>query len=319
MSAPAYSTLVVDFLNKMDDMTSSFLVENYQALAHYMATPIALLSTLYLIITGYLVLSGTTKMSTKSFLNLAITIGFVNMFALNWLYFSDYFVALFMTTASEISSVGANSHLFQFPHLSSSGTGINDALQTVLSESVDVGIKAMQQGSYRNWMPILVGFNFIGGGTLIVAFAAIELSMIKFFICLLLSTGPLFIALYLFEQTKSAFKVWLSLLAGFSFALIFAGITIGMSMHWMHWVVGGLHADEALDIKVYTLAPLFFVEVLALVILWLVIPMAKQIGGAVGGSHVGDAIGGMAKAVNPATSLAKGAALKLHTKLRAKN
>ena len=319
MSAPTYDTLVVDFLNKMDEMTSSFLVENYQALAIYMATPIALLSTLYLVITGYLVLMGTIQMSTKSFMKMAITIGLVNMFALNWLYFSDYFVALFLTVASEISSVGANSHLFQVPHLSGTGTGINDALQTVLIESVEVGIKAMGHGGYTNWMPLLIGLNFIGGGTAIVALAAIELSMIKFFICLLLSTGPLFIALFMFEQTKSAFKVWVSILAGFSFALIFLGITLGMSMHWMHWVVGGLNAEGPLDLKVYTLVPLYLVEILALVVLFAVIPLAKQIGGSVGGgSHLGDAIGSVAKAAAPAPAVnaAKGAANTLRNKLR---
>ena len=315
MSAPNYTTLVVDFLNQMDAMTSSFLVENYQALALYMATPIALLSTLYLIMTGYLVLMGTVGMSTKSFMKMAITIGLVNMFALNWLYFSDYFVALFLTVASEISSVGANSHLFQFPHLSSTGTGINDALQSVLIESVEVGVQAMKHGSYINWMPLFIGMNFIGGGTLIVALAAIELSMIKFFICLLLSTGPLFIALMLFEQTKSAFKVWLSILAGFSFALIFLGVTLGMSMHWMHWVVGGLHAEVQLDLKIYTLVPLYLVEVLALVVLIGVIPLAKQIGGSVGGSHSGEALSAVGKAATPATAAAKGAMNTLRNKL----
>ena len=319
MSAPVYNTLVVDFLDKMDEMTHSFLTENYQALATYMATPIALLSTLYIVIMGYLVLMGTIEMSTKSFMKLAITIGLVNMFALNWLYFSDYFVALFLTTASEISSVGANSHLFQFPHLSGTGTGINDALQTVLIESVEVGVNVMGHGGYTNWMPLFIGLNFLGGGTAIVALAAIELSMIKFFICLLLSTGPLFIAFYLFELTKSIFKSWVSVLAGFSFALIFLGITLGMSMHWMHWVVGGLHADAEFDLKIYTLVPLYLVEILSLVVLIGVIPLAKQIGGAVGGgSHIGDAIGGIAKAANPAVHAAKGAATKLRHQLHKK-
>ena len=316
MAGLSYTTVIVDFLNQMDAMTSSFLVENYQALAVYMATPIALLSTLYLVITGYLVLMGTVSMSTKSFMKMVITIGSVNMFALNWLLFSDYFVALFLTVASEISSVGANSHLFQFPHLSSTGTGINDALQSVLIESVEVGVQAMQQGGYTTWMPLFIGMNFMGGATVIVALAAIELSMIKFFICLLLSTAPLFITLLLFEQTKSAFKVWISILSGFSFALIFLGVTLGMSMHWMHWVVGGLHADAQLDLKIYTLVPLYLVEILALVVLIGVIPLAKQIGGSVGGgSHTGNVLDSIGKAAKPASSVAKGATNTIRNKL----
>lgn len=304
---PVYNTLVVDFLRKIDEMTLSFLAENYQALAHYMATPIALLCTLYLVITGYLVLTGKITMSTESFLKMAFTIGGVNLFALNWLIFSDYFVALFLNTASELASVGTNSHLFQFPHLAGTGTGINDALQTVLIESVEVGVKAMSQGGYTNWMPLLIGLNFMGGGTVIVALAAIETSIIKFFICLLLSTAPLFIALYLTEITKPSFRVWLSLLAGFSFALIFSGFIIGMAMYWMHWVVGGLHANDDLELKVFTLVPLFFVEILSLLAFWLVIPLAKQIGGAaMGGAHSGDVINSSVNAVKRGASIVSG-------------
>ena len=93
-----------------------------------------------------------------------------------------------------------------------------------------------------------------------------------------------------------------------------------MSMHWMHWVVGGLHAEEQLDLKIYTLVPLYLVEILALVVLVGVIPLAKQIGGAVGGgSHLGDAISGVARAANPALNAAKGAATKIRHQLHKKN
>ena len=308
MTAPIYTTLVADFLNKMDQMTNSFLVDNYQVLATYMATPIALMSTLYIVLMGYLVLTGKVKLSNQAFLKLALTIGFVNMFALNWLYFSDYFVGLFLKGASEISSLGANSHFFQFAHSVSTGSGINDALQTVLTECVDVGIKIMGHGGYTNWMPLFIGFNFIGGGAAIVALALIEVSMIKFFICLLLSIAPLFIAFYLFDETKSFYKTWLSVITGFSFALIFSGMTIGMAMNWMHWVVGGLHEGDQFDLKLYTLVPLFFVELLALVVFFAVIPLAKQIGGAVGGgSHTGGAIDAGASVAKATSGAAKGA------------
>ena len=309
MTAPLYTTVVVDLLSQMDAMTRSFLVENYQALASYMAAPIAAASTLYLVINGYLVLMGKVSISSKAFFKMAATIGLVSMFALNWLYFSNVFVALFQTAASEISSIGVNYHLFQFPLLSHTGTGINDALQTVLIESVEVGINAMMHGGYTNWMPLLIGLNFMGGGTFIVAIAMIETSMIKFFISLLLSTGPLFIGLAIFDETKPAFKVWVSLLSGFAFALIFSGFAIGMSMHWMHWVVGALHSTDKLELKLFTIVPLFIVEVLAVVVLFGVIPLAKQIGGAAaGGSHTGDALAGhqgVSKAVHKGMSGAK--------------
>jgi type IV secretory pathway VirB6-like protein len=295
MTMPSYTTVVVDLLNQTDAMTSEFLVDNYQAMASYMAAPLGVACTLYIVLTGYLVLTGYSNIGMKEFSKIAFTIGFVYTFALNWLMYSDYFVALFQTAASEISSIGVNKGLFKIPLLSSTGATINDTLQTVLIESVDVGVQAMKQGSYRNWMPLLVGLNFIGGGTFIVALATIEVAMLKFFSSLLLSTGPLFIGLALFEQTKGAFKAWLSLLTGFAFALIFAGLAVGMSMKWMHWVVGSVSPEEALTLKWHTIVPLVFVEILALVVLVGVVPLAKSIGGAVGGSHVGDAVGAVAK------------------------
>lgn len=307
MAVIPYDTLVGDFSSKMDDMTQTFLSDNYHILASYMATPIALMSTLYLVIMGYLVLMGTVKMDTRAFLKMAFTIGFVNLFALNWLYFSDFFVGLFLTAASEISSLGSNSHFFQFPHLSSTGSGINDGMQTVLTESVHVGMKIMGHGGYTNWLPLSIGLFFILCGATIVALALIEVSMIKFFICLLLSTAPLFISFYLFEETKSAFKTWLSLLAGFSFALIFVGMTIGMAMNWMHWVVGDLYQTEVFDLRFYTTVPLIFVSILALIILFSVVPLAKQIGGAMGsGSHTGGVIGTMSSIAQKSILASKG-------------
>lgn len=296
MTIPVYTTLISDFLNKMDDMTQSFLADNYQALANYMAVPLTLMGVLLIVITGYLILMGKTTLSGESFLKMALTVGGVNLFALNWLYFSDYFVALFLKAASEISSIGST-YFFQFAHLVSTGSGINDALQTVLTESVDVGVKIMGHGGYTNWMPLLIGLIYMVGGTLIVALGIIEVSMIKFFICLLLSTAPLFIALYLFEQTRAAYTTWLGLVSGFSFALIFSGMTIGMAMNWMHWVVGGIHQNEEFDLKIYTIVPLIVVVILSLIIFYAVIPLAKNIGGAVGGgSHTGDVLDAHKKA-----------------------
>lgn len=283
MTIPIYTSLVGEFLSKMDAMTLAFLADNYQSLATYMATPVALMSTLYIVLMGYFILAGTIKTSTSAFLKMALTIGFVNMFALNWLYFSDFFVGIFLTATSEIGNVIANSHFFQFPHIVSTGSGINDALQTVLTECVDVGVKIMGYGGYTNWMPLLIGIIFMVGGALIVALALIEISVVKFFICLLLSSAPLFIAFALFDATKPAFKTWLSLIAGFSFALIFTGMSIGMAMHWMHWSVGGLYETGEFNLKSYSSIPLIFSIILSAGALIAVIPLARQLGSGIGG------------------------------------
>lgn len=304
MSAPYYTTLVAEFMNKMDAMTTSFLSTNYQALATYMAAPIAALSTLYIIIQGYLINAGVVQTNTNTFLKMAFTIGFINLFALNWLYFNDYFVGLFLHCASSISHVVATSS-FHVPLAFDSGAGANDALQTVLTESVNTGVEIMKQGSYRNWAPLFIGWNFMLGGTVVVGFALIEMALIKFCLCMLLSMAPLFIAFCFFEQTKSFFKAWIGFLSGFSFALIFSGLMVGMAMNWMHWVVGtGQGVDE---LKVATLVPLALVVLLSLFLLFIVIPIAKHIGGASGGAHTGDALKQGKSLASKATQGAKGA------------
>ncbi|MGC1183146.1 type IV secretion system protein [Legionella sp.] len=306
MSAPYYTTLVAEFMNKMDAMTTSFLTTNYQALATYMAAPIAALSTLYIIIQGYLINAGVVQTNTNSFLKMAFTIGLINMFALNWLYFSDYFVGLFLHCASSISHVVATSS-FHVPPAFDSGSGVNDALQTVLTESVNTGVEIMKQGSYRNWAPLFIGWNFILGGTAVVGFALIEVALIKFCLCMLLSMGPLFIAFCFFEQTKGFYKAWIGFLSGFSFALIFSGLMVGMAMNWMHWVVGSGQGTDAIDLKIATLVPLAFVVLLSFFLLFIVIPIAKHIGGASGGAHTGDALKQSKSLANKTVQGAKGA------------
>lgn len=308
---PSYNTLVSEFLNKSDEMTLTFLSENFHNLANYMAMPLSLMSILYVVILGYLILFGKVQVSSQAFIKLALSIGGVNVFALSWLYFNDFFVALFLNVASDISSVGANSHYFDFTHLVNTGSGVNDALQTVLTESVEVGVNIMKHVRITNWLPILVGLNFVGGGTTVVALGLIEISMIKFFICLLLSTAPLFIPLYLFEETRQMYKSWLGLLAGFSFALVFSGLTIGMAMSWMHWVIAPLHQSDQFDLRAPIIVPLFVVEILAILVFIAVIPLAKSIGGAVGGG--GSHTDGVLSAGQSLAKKAFGAANKAHS------
>lgn len=298
---PSFKTIIVDLLMQTDAMTKKFLVNNFNVLADYMAAPLAAASILYIVLTGYFILSGYLTMSAKEYIKVVVTIGLVYMFGLNYMWFSSVFVALFQDAVSHLSTVGIDA--FTLPHLTSA-SGINDALQSVLIEAVEVGGKISDQGSFRNLPPYLVAIYFIYGCTAVVSIAMIEIICFKFFTSLLLAAGPLFISFYLFNATREFFKRWLSLLSGFAFALIFSGFAIGMSLNWMHWVIGDLYinvkANKLGEINWYTPIPLVLVELLSIVVLIGVIPLAKQIG------NSSSAIGGFAKAASKVANTAYG-------------
>lgn len=284
MEIPSYTTFILNLINKIDTATQSFIALGFQNLANYLQTPIALASTLLIILIGYGILQGFVQMSFKTFNKLALTIGGVYLLGFSWAYFNSYFIALFLDSANEIAAVLIQGQSFHFPILPGTGTGVNAALQTVLIEAVKVGGWVMAKAGFTDLLPYFIGLNFMLCGTLVVALATVEVIVVKLYLAMLLAVAPFFISTLILPQTKGLFDGWLSQLKGFAIALILLGIAVGLCMYLMHWVVGGYFLEKAVNVKLYSVVPLFIASVLCLLLLIGIIPIAKQIGGTHGGS-----------------------------------
>jgi|GEM_PF-5647871 len=297
MEIPTYSTVIISLIAKIDAVTQRFIASGFQSLGDYLEKPAALAATLMIILVGYGILHGFIDMSLKTFNRLALTIGGVYVLAFSWVQFNTYFITLFLHAANEIAGVMVQGKLFNFPFLPNTGSGLNAALQTVLIESVKVGGWVMSKGGFTDWIPYFIGLLFMIGGSVVVAIAAIEIIVVKLYLAMLMAVAPFFLCCLMFPQTKGLFDGWLTQLKGFSIALILLGVGVGLCMYLMHWMVGGYYAQHAIGIKIYSVVPLIIASLLCIILLIGIIPIAKQIGGAHGGSGwsaVGGAIGGLA-------------------------
>lgn len=320
-------TKFVDLIiDKTDVMTAYFIKHAYGILSTMLLPPLGAAAGLYIVLTGYLMLMGFISMSTKEFVKIIFTIGLVFTFIGAWTNYDYYFVELFQKGANELQKVGMNAGLFQIPGADKSLYG---SLQAVLNEFIYLGCIVWNQAGTFNFIgPLIIALVYIVGAAVIVGIAVLEIIMAKFFICILLATGPLFIGFAIFPETRGVFKAWLSALSSYAIALILIGFAVGMSMYFMHWVVEDifnnkeivkslatntqLGKDALAYLKNYTdsahLAPLIIVQIISAVILTGVIPLAKQIGGAIGGGGVNTG-GGMTKSLAAAAQIATTAAL----------
>lgn len=300
MDMPNYSTMILTLISKIDAVTQSFIATGFQSLADYLERPAALAATLAIVLVGYGILHGFVDMSIKTFNRLALTIGGVYVLAFSWVEFNAYFISLFLYAANEIAGIMVQGKLFSFPFLPGTGSGLTAALQTVLIESVKVGGWVMSKGGFTDFLPYVIGFWFMMSGTIVAGLAVVELIVVKLYLAMLLAVAPFFICCLMFPQTKAQFDGWLAQIKGFSIALILLGVGVGLSMYLMHWVVGGYYVQQAVGIKIYSIVPLTIASALSMILLIGIIPIAKQIGGAHGGSGwaaVGGALGSMAGTV----------------------
>lgn len=297
METPVYSTFIISLISKIDLVTQHFIATGFNSLGNYLQVPIATACTLLIILIGFGIMHGFVDMSVKTFSKIAYTIGGVNLFAFSWTWFNTYFIGLFLNVANEVSGFLIQGDTFHIPLLPGTGSGLTGALQTVLIESVKVGGWVMAQGGFTDWLPYFIGLTFMLSGTIVVGLAVVEVIVVKLYLAMLLAAAPFFICCYLFPQTKGIFDGWLNQLKGFAIALILVGIGVGLCMFLMHWVVGGYFLQEAVNVKLYSIVPLTIADTLCVILLIGVIPIAKQIGGANGGSGfsaVGGVVGSMA-------------------------
>ncbi|MFO9067160.1 type IV secretion system protein [Legionella pneumophila serogroup 1] len=297
MDIPSYTTFIISLNTKIDFATKSFIAHGYEILANYLKVPVASMCILLLVLTGYGMMYGFVELSRKTFMKIAFTIGAVYTLAFGWANFNAYFIGLFLDTANEISGILVQGKTFHFPFLHGTGSGLNAALQTVLIEAVKVGGWVMSKGGFTDWLPFFIGLCFMTGGTLVVGLATVEVIVVKLYLAMLLAVGPFFLACLIFPQTKHLFDGWLTQLKGFALALILLGVSVGLCMYLMHWVVGGFFVQKAIGVKLYSVVPVGIASILCLILLLGIIPIAKQIAGTMGGSGwsaVGGAVGGMA-------------------------
>lgn len=308
MAATTYADILLTTQSEIDRITQSFTFNGYNALASYLSVPLGLACVLYIVLTGYAMMFGFIKMPAAAFRKMLLRIGLTYTFAMNWGFFVEFFVNLFIDSASALGAVMMQANPFAVPI--TTGSGVNGGLQSVLIEIIRVGQWVFDKATFRHWAPAFTGILIDLAGVIVVGIAFFELVIAKLMLSFLLSLAPLFFLFTLFDGTKTFFDRWLGTLVGFSLVLIFVSAVVGLCMHLLHMTIIPHYLAQGETVTFSDWIPIVLVAALSLMALLEVTCIAKSIGSSCSTGHgsamVGGFLGGALGASQSGKSLGSG-------------
>jgi hypothetical protein len=219
--------MIVDLLNKVDEIANGFVINGYQNLANHYAPDIYALAILSLIVFGYAVATGWISLSLAEVTKRILLIGMVLEFALNWGTFSKYVYDLFTQAPNDLSDTLINA----IPHTAIIAKGVNGALQQAFFDGVGYGVAIMDQATALHWSPFFCGSAIILLVNLLTGIALIEIIGAKLGLSIFLVLAPVVIPTLLFKALKEMlFDGWVKHLITCAFIPIFVTTALALSL-----------------------------------------------------------------------------------------
>lgn len=221
--------MIVDLLNKVDEISSGFVIHGYQSLANHYAPDIYALVILSLMVFGYSVATGWISLSLPEVSKRILLVGFVLEFALNWGTFSTYVYDFFTQAPNELTDKLIQS----MPHSIVIAHGVNGALQQAFYDGIGYGVAIMDQATALHWTPFFCGCAVILLANLLTGIALIEIVSAKLGLSIFLVLAPVIIPTLLFKALKEMlFEGWIKHLITCAFVPIFVttALALGLSL-----------------------------------------------------------------------------------------
>lgn len=222
-------------LTVTDEVAADFVNRVFGPIASAVSTPLWAAVTLFVVLYGYLVMSGQIQQLYLTAFRNIFVIGFVTYTALNW----DWFRYLYDL-------------ITQSPDMFSGTMSLGHDGKQVLDELYDRGMEtAFSIWDRSGWNLVMWGLGAIVfvATLLLTACAVFLLLLAKLLVAVTLALGPIFIAFYLFPETRQWFKNWIgSLVTLVIFQLVIYGaLGLGYAIYQAVVPEGDLYTANALD------------------------------------------------------------------------
>lgn len=212
MSSPIPIHIFEDWFEYADAVTATYITDGAAAVAGSFQSTTNQLLLIYVALWGFSILRGLVSEPIMDGVFRIIKISAISTFATNSaLYGSDISDFLY-NWPSALSGVVSNSPI----------TNTTQILDNILCSGLDLAVKAWQTASLTNLGGYFVSIILFTMTCVITALSAAIIISSKFGLALLLSIGPIFILMMLFDATKKFFDMWLGvvLTAGFTITLV---------------------------------------------------------------------------------------------------
>ncbi len=177
--------------------------------------------TLFITITGVLFLMGTLEITQAELIQRVIKVAIIATLIdpnISWNFFNEYVLIWFYEGVQYIINI--------LKAASTTGPGSTNLIVFLTSDQIMIKLSSLLFSTPTGWFYILVYFVMLFFILMVLFDAAILYMTGLVMVGLLISIAPIFIALYLFESTKSFFENWLKQLIGYAVQaiLVTAGV-----------------------------------------------------------------------------------------------
>jgi len=279
MSAPLYTTIVVELFSELDTLLNHYIYNGYHNVAHALKLPLSIAITLYIVLMGIAINQGWTKLTFPELTKSAVKIALVYLFAMHWDVFSEYAVKGVTQSAMALGNILVNSNPLHLPHFG--GAGLIGGLQSIMIEITKISVWTWHLGSFTSPSPYFTASLIWLFGYASLMIGIVEIVAAKVMLAVLFTTAPLFIAFTLFKPTQGFFDRWIGAIVGFAFVMIFVSAMLGLTITITQWAIGTTYIQHALGIKLIGFIPFMVVGIVGIVLIFKMAGMAQSIGGVV--------------------------------------
>lgn len=216
----AATTLAADFMNKFEQPITSYIDSTAATVASNLSGPITLGAIIYIVLFGMMIATGRVQGSASEFLwsclKIAVIVILVTKPETYKYYVSDFF---FRTIPDELGGL-----LTQAGDSIGSDIKSGSAFDNVIDRSYMLGMKIVEGASWDEFATIFFGYTFIIVATIIMVLIFMIVLFAKVGLALMIAVGPIFIAMALFDATRSYTSSWVAMISNFAIlqVLIFA-------------------------------------------------------------------------------------------------
>lgn len=192
-----------ELLDRIDNAGSSFSENAYAAMSADVLPLFRLMFILFVLFYGIQLIMGTAKISASDIVLRIVRALFILILISSWPTFNQ----IIYSWISSVPEAAGRAIL------ATSGTGITeptDGLSQIWGTANEAAAKFSEQSGFFSVLPALVGFFIMVVCGFFIATALAILILAKVMLWVLIGTAPVFIALFLFDHTKSYAMGWLN-------------------------------------------------------------------------------------------------------------
>ncbi|MDB5975035.1 MAG: hypothetical protein JWR07_1795 [Nevskia sp.] len=257
-------TVFTTFLNSVDQVVNSYLIDGYGRLRDACVTPLRLCLVIFIGVYGVLMLTGHAKLSFRDAMGRLGVVLFVYVLATSADVYTQILEGFFVKSPAAIADVVVGG---------GGATGQNSAMDNFYNTGMDAGNKIWDRGHVTGpWSPFLAAVVVYIMTLGVAAYAAFLLALAKVALAVLLILTPLFALLYLFGHTRRIFEGWLGQVIHFALVpvMVYAILGLILAIAQQNLNLLDAKADDATMQDVLDLALVGVVAILLLAqVMWI--------------------------------------------------